>query len=79
MTKTVFITVGNHFMEYDTSSHVIGVYSSKALAIRAGMKAEGIVSYYVEESDLDSGSCRRIEISGADVDAALKGEENEVC
>lgn len=75
MTK-LYITVGNHRADFDTSSHVIGVYSSQALAIRAGVKAEGIFAWYIEESDLDSGSCRRIEILEAEVEAALKGDEN---
>lgn len=79
MTKTIFITVGNDTMDYYPTSHVIGVYSSKVLAMRAGMKAEGIWSWYVEESDLDSGSCRRLELSDADFESARKGEENEVC
>ena len=55
--KTVFVVVANHCADSDTSSSVIGVYSSKAAAEEAGIKAYengGFYSWKIEEHELCS-------------------------
>lgn len=57
MEKTVFVAVANHCADADTSSHVIGVYASKAAAEEAGVKAYengGFYSWHIEEHELCS-------------------------
>lgn len=55
--KTLFIVLANNCADVDTSTHVIGVYSSKAAAEEAGIKAYengGFYSWKIEEHELCS-------------------------
>lgn len=78
MTK-IFIAIANHYSDVDTSSHVIGVFSTKALAIRAAVKAwreDAFFGWHIKESQLDSTSSNIIKLSEGEIESALIGCEN---
>lgn len=78
MTK-LYMTVGEYCSDVNTPSNVIGIFSTLALAIKAGVechRAKYICSWYVNEIELDSVGVQEIVVTKETLNSTLKGDEN---